>query len=115
MRASKQISIAQYQSVPTLQTPRLPSILAQAHQRTQGIYVMRWSLRGIVEKLRKAIRIEIPIGYQDEAGFHLGVEPAEKEVKSCRFGSFPPRRRVAYFNKVHRRGKTRYKLNQPQD
>jgi hypothetical protein len=35
-------------------------------------------LRGIVAKLRKAIRIEIPIGYQDETGFHLGIEPAEK-------------------------------------
>ena len=35
-------------------------------------------LRGIVAKLRKAIRIEIPMGYQDETGFHLGIEPAEK-------------------------------------
>jgi len=35
-------------------------------------------LRGIVAILRKAIRIEIPIGYQDETGFHMGVKPAEK-------------------------------------
>ena len=33
---------------------------------------------GIVAKLRKAIRIKIPIGYQDETGFHLGLKPAEK-------------------------------------
>jgi phage protein D len=38
-------------------------------------------LSEIVAKLRKAIRIEIPIGYQDETGFHMGVKPAEKEIK----------------------------------
>ena len=42
----------------------------------------RVGVSGIVAKLRKAIRIEIPIGYQDETGFHTGVKPAEKEVKS---------------------------------
>jgi hypothetical protein len=36
---------------------------------------------GIIAKLRKAIRIEIPIGYQDETGFHKGVKPTETEVK----------------------------------
>jgi hypothetical protein len=36
---------------------------------------------GIVAKLRNAIRIEIPTGYQDETGFHRGVKPVEKEVK----------------------------------
>jgi hypothetical protein len=35
----------------------------------------------IVAKLRKAIRIEIPTGYQDETGFHMGVQPAKKEIK----------------------------------
>lgn len=40
---------------------------------------------GIVAKLRKAIRIEIPIGYQDEAGFHVGVKSADMEVKRRRF------------------------------
>jgi hypothetical protein len=38
-------------------------------------------LHEIVAKLRNAIRIEIPVGYQDETGFHLGVKPAEKEIK----------------------------------
>jgi hypothetical protein len=32
---------------------------------------------GIVTKLRKAIRIEIPISFDDEAGFNMGVKPAE--------------------------------------
>ena len=40
---------------------------------------------GIVAKLWKAIRIEIPIGYQDEAGFHTGVKSADMEVKRRRF------------------------------
>jgi hypothetical protein len=34
---------------------------------------------GIVAKLRKAISIKIPIGYQDETGFHKGVKPADKK------------------------------------
>jgi hypothetical protein len=42
---------------------------------------------GIVAKLRKALSIAIPIGYQDETGFHRGVKAAEKEVKWCRFGN----------------------------
>jgi hypothetical protein len=37
-------------------------------------------LHEIIAKLRKATRIEIPIGYQDETGFHLGVKPAGKEI-----------------------------------
>src|SRR5208337_2178026 len=32
-------------------------------------------------KLWKAIRIEIPVGYQDEAGFHVGVKSGDMEVK----------------------------------
>jgi hypothetical protein len=36
-------------------------------------------LRKIIARLRKAA--EIPTGYQDETGFHFGVEPAEKEVR----------------------------------
>jgi hypothetical protein len=36
---------------------------------------------GIVAKLRNAVRIEIPVGYQDEAGFHMGVKPAQKAVQ----------------------------------
>ena len=36
-------------------------------------------VNGIVAKLWKAIRIEIPIGYQDETGFHKGVKPTENK------------------------------------
>jgi hypothetical protein len=38
-------------------------------------------LHEIVAKLRKAVKIEIPTGYQDETGFHMGVKPAEKDIK----------------------------------
>jgi hypothetical protein len=102
MKTSKQISNAPHQSAPTVKTPKLPSILEQIRQRAYDIYVALSSARGIVSKLWKAIRIEIPTGYQDEAGFHQGVEPAEKEAKSCRSGSLPSRRRAALFHPFHR-------------
>jgi hypothetical protein len=38
-------------------------------------------LHEIVARLRRAIRIEIPTGYQDETGFHRGVKPAEKGIQ----------------------------------
>jgi hypothetical protein len=41
---------------------------------------------GIVAKLLKAIRMEIPIGYEDETGFHTGVKPA-KETSQLAAGS----------------------------
>ncbi len=40
--------------------------------------------RGIVAKLRNAVRIEIPAGYEDETGFHTGINPAETEIKRPR-------------------------------
>jgi hypothetical protein len=38
-------------------------------------------LHEIVARLWKAIKVEIPTGYQDETGFHMGAQPAEKEIK----------------------------------
>jgi hypothetical protein len=38
-------------------------------------------LHEFAAKLRKMIHIEIPIGYQDETGFHQGVAPAQKHIK----------------------------------
>jgi hypothetical protein len=37
-------------------------------------------LHGIMAKVRNAVRIDIPAGYQDETGFHLGVKRAQKGV-----------------------------------
>jgi hypothetical protein len=36
---------------------------------------------GIVAKLRNAVRIDIPVGYQDETGFHYGVKQAQNGIK----------------------------------
>lgn len=49
---------------------------AWAHAGTSG-----FSLAGIVAKLTNAVKLEIPMGYQDETGFHAGVKSATKETK----------------------------------
>jgi hypothetical protein len=36
---------------------------------------------GIFAKLKNAVKINIPVGYQDESGFHLGVKPDGQEVQ----------------------------------
>jgi hypothetical protein len=36
-------------------------------------------LREIVTALKRTV--EIPAGYQDENGFHLGAEPAQNEIQ----------------------------------
>ncbi len=40
-----------------------------------------FTFSGMIAKLRNAVSIEIPVGYQDETGFHTGVKSAVKEVK----------------------------------
>jgi len=40
-----------------------------------------FSAANLIAKLRNAVKFEIPVGYQDETGFHTGVQPAEKEIK----------------------------------
>jgi hypothetical protein len=46
------------------------------HAGTSG-----FSPAGIIARLRNAVKFEIPMGYQDESGFHAGVKAAEKEIK----------------------------------
>jgi hypothetical protein len=36
---------------------------------------------GFIARLKNALKFDIPIGYQDETGFHTGVKPDEKEIK----------------------------------
>jgi hypothetical protein len=38
-------------------------------------------LAGLMAKLRNAIKMHVPEGYQDENGFHFGVKRAEKETQ----------------------------------
>jgi len=33
---------------------------------------------GIIGRLRDALKNVVPVGYQDESGFHFGVKSAEK-------------------------------------
>jgi len=40
-----------------------------------------FSPAGLIAKLRNMVKIEVPVGYQDESGFHYGVKSADKEVK----------------------------------
>jgi hypothetical protein len=40
-----------------------------------------FSPASIVARLRNIVKYEIPIGYQDESGFHMGVKPADNEIK----------------------------------
>jgi hypothetical protein len=40
-----------------------------------------FSFVGIIARLKNAVKVEVPVGYQDETGFHTGVKPEEKEIK----------------------------------
>jgi hypothetical protein len=40
-----------------------------------------FSPAGIIARLKNAVKSSIPVGYQDETGFHYGVKTAEKETK----------------------------------
>jgi hypothetical protein len=38
-------------------------------------------LSGIFARLRNAVRVQIPTGYQDETGFHTGVKVAREGIQ----------------------------------
>ena len=46
----------------------------------QSLYVVVFTMlfAGILAKLRAAMDRQVPLGYQDENGFHLGAEPEGK-------------------------------------
>ena len=46
-----------------------------------GMAELSSTLREFIAKLRNAVKLDIPVGYQDETGFHYGVKPAEKDIK----------------------------------
>jgi hypothetical protein len=54
---------------------------ATVHRPIPEMALFGLILHGVVAKLRNAVRIDIPIGYQDETGFHMGVKPAPKGVQ----------------------------------
>ena len=57
---------------------------ATTHEPPPDVAREEPGFRGIVSKLRNAVRIEIPAGYEDETGFHMGVSAAEGEIKQPR-------------------------------
>jgi len=40
-----------------------------------------FSPAALITKLKNAVKLEVPTGYQDESGFHTGVKTEEKEIK----------------------------------
>lgn len=40
-----------------------------------------FSPAGIIARLKNAIKSNVPVGYQDDSGFHYGLKPVEKEAK----------------------------------
>jgi hypothetical protein len=48
---------------------------------THDICARRGRVRRVIAKLGKAMKFEIPIGYEDATGFHLGPEHDEQELK----------------------------------
>jgi hypothetical protein len=51
------------------------------HKPSVNIGAAGLQLSGIFSRLRNALRFQIPTGYQDESGFHMGVKPAQKEIQ----------------------------------
>lgn len=39
-----------------------------------------FSPMGIIAWLKNAVKLEIPVGYQDETGFHSGVKADKSEI-----------------------------------
>jgi hypothetical protein len=74
MRTSKQKANEQDQSAPTIYSHQPPPALEPVCRRAHGVDFSRGNVWDIVAKLRRALKIEAPIGYQDESGFHRIVE-----------------------------------------
>jgi hypothetical protein len=55
----------------------MKTIFKQTTGRING--ALTWPAR-MIAKLKHAM--DVPIGYQDETGFHTGFEPALQEIKS---------------------------------
>jgi hypothetical protein len=48
--------------------------------KTTSLYAVAitFLVAGIMARIRAAMEKQIPVGYQDESGFHLGNEPRKK-------------------------------------
>lgn len=43
--------------------------------------VSSFSPASLLARLKNALKFEIPVGYEDETGFHVGKQPEEHETK----------------------------------
>lgn len=53
----------------------------EAHKTWTQSGSIGYSPAGIIARLKNAVKAHVPVGYQDETGFHYGVKPTEKEAK----------------------------------
>jgi hypothetical protein len=51
------------------------------HEPMQDTMAEEALFHRIYLKVRKAVRIEVRTGYQDETGFHIGVKPAGNGIQ----------------------------------
>jgi len=51
------------------------------HKAWLNVATIALLLTAFATRLKAAVNIQIPAGYQDETGFHMGAQPAEKDVK----------------------------------
>ncbi|HEX4644169.1 MAG TPA: hypothetical protein VH598_01020 [Verrucomicrobiae bacterium] len=51
------------------------------HKTSLYLVALMVLIAGLLAKLRAAVEKRVPIGYQDENGFHVGLEPSGKESK----------------------------------
>jgi hypothetical protein len=54
---------------------------ATMHKPMPEVASLGLVFHGIVAKLRNVVRIDVPVGYQDETGFHYGVKQAQNGNK----------------------------------
>ena len=57
-----------------------PAIMS--HKTWEHTGSLGFSATGLIAKLRSMVKLEIPVGYQDESGFHYGAKSATKPGKS---------------------------------
>lgn len=51
------------------------------HHKTLAYSGVGFPLDGLIAKIRNAIKSSVPVGYQDESGFHAGVKRDDKQAK----------------------------------
>jgi hypothetical protein len=58
---------------------------AITHKPWSQTEILGFSPTGFIAKLMNTISAKIPIGYQDESGFHTGVKSVDREAGWPRF------------------------------